>query len=83
MSCTNAPNNNGGVTFSCSRLLNTGDSKDFVMPFDQELVMSYATRQDVNYFGKHSSYGFYNVNFNSDGTILTGSADAVPLSDSS
>ena len=58
------------VEFSTSRLIDTGDDCDFVIPLDENFVMTWAgcpTSQGMNYHGHN--YGWLDVSVSSiDGT---------------
>ena len=63
------------IEFTSTRLLDTNDTDDFVIPMDGSKVdMTWAIKRDSSKFVMHSEYGQFHYIFNSDGTVT---ADAI------
>ena len=69
MSSTFTVNSNKSVTFLSKRLLDTKDAKDYAIPFDNDLIWSFAYSTRSPNFNKHAAGGWFAICFGSNGSI--------------
>lgn len=55
-------NTNNTVSFTTTRAMDTKDSQDYAVQYDQQILMTYAvSRTGFSNFAQHRKYGWYSL----------------------